>query len=1031
LEAIEYLEIDLIFISSRKKGTSVKNRLPLLLTLVWAWGTIQCLHAQTIPGKTAVSYDTLRIADYNVLNYPGSDAATRHPYYRAGVMTIQPDVLVVEEMSSQAGVNLFLSNVVNYSQPGLYTASPYHVPSGTDDTENELFYKASKVTLLSTSSIPTDLRNISEYVLQPVGTQDTVRIYVVHLKASNDTVSENRRLSEATTLRNYLNTLPAGAQFIITGDFNTYASTDKGLQKMVESETNNNGRAKDPLNPTNAPQAWNSNSMYRFIHTQSPRVRQFGGGSNGGMDDRFDIMLTSNTSLDDNIILSHYTSYGNDGNHFNDSINRLPNAAVPDSVANGLHYASDHLPIYCDFRFAITSVVGAFNQVSPLNGSGGLLPSGTLLWQKAADAQFYDVYIDSINPPLTQVSAGLTDTTCSYGGLKLGTTYYWMIRARNNSDTIFAANAPRSFTTIDGPLAPSGMTVTALADDSLQVSWVDIASDETGYRVYKSLSPTGPFSQLGGDLPQNTQSFTDTGLSINQQYYYRVAPFNALGEGHFGSANGSTLADVPGLPAVSNVSYLSVTLALDPSTNPPATQFAIEVLQDVNVRFVQANGSLGISPMWQTYTQWGGGSGVLVSGLHSCLSYSFAAKARNNNSIENAYGLQATQSTPCYAATDTLRSGWNLLSVPVTVVNNSKTALFPNSSSEAYGWDPGYIVKSVLSNGAGYWLKFTQAVPETIPGDPRFGDSLAVKKGWNIIGSSSALVSVDTVSSNPAGIILSPFYGFNGSSYYPADYISPMGGYWVKVSQAGKLLLPASPHAAPKALPKTSAFDGRGLNAFTFEDVSGKHQILYVGRQNGSRTIPAVSELPPVPPAGVFDVRFGSQRTAELIPGGMIGTTEFPVSIQTAAFPVTVSWNLNGRDGMEFRWQGFSDQPLALKGQLNFTASTSAVMLEVSSSASSAIPKDFALHENHPNPFNPSTEIAYDLPATSQVKLTIFNLLGVRVATLVDSRQEAGFHRVQWQPDVASGIYFYRLEASSTDHPAKAFQQVKRMAFVK
>jgi hypothetical protein len=163
LEAIEYLEIDLIFISSRKKGTSVKNRLPLLLTLVWAWGTIQCLHAQTIPGKTAVSYDTLRIADYNVLNYPGSDAATRHPYYRAGVMTIQPDVLVVEEMSSQAGVNLFLSNVVNYSQPGLYTASPYHVPSGTDDTENELFYKASKVTLLSTSSIPTDLRNISEY----------------------------------------------------------------------------------------------------------------------------------------------------------------------------------------------------------------------------------------------------------------------------------------------------------------------------------------------------------------------------------------------------------------------------------------------------------------------------------------------------------------------------------------------------------------------------------------------------------------------------------------------------------------------------------------------------------------------------------------------------------------------------------------------------------------------------------------------------------------------------------------------------
>ncbi|HLX12594.1 MAG TPA: hypothetical protein VKS81_07260, partial [Bacteroidota bacterium] len=96
---------------------------------------------------------------------------------------------------------------------------------------------------------------------------------------------------------------------------------------------------------------WHDNPVYAAIHSQSPRVRSFGGGTPGGMNDRYDIMLTSYSSLDANTIPSHYTAYGNDGRHYNDSINHLPNYAVPDSVANGLEYASDHLPVYCDFYF--------------------------------------------------------------------------------------------------------------------------------------------------------------------------------------------------------------------------------------------------------------------------------------------------------------------------------------------------------------------------------------------------------------------------------------------------------------------------------------------------------------------------------------------------------------------------------------------------------------------------------------------------------------------------------------------------------
>ena len=95
------------------------------------------------------------------------------------------------------------------------------------------------------------------------------------------------------------------------------------------------------------------------------------------------------------------------------------------------------------------------------------------------------------------------------------------------------------------------------------------------------------------------------------------------------------------------------------------------------------------------------------------------------------------------------------------------------------------------------------------------------------------------------------------------------------------------------------------------------------------------------------------------------------------------------------------------------------------------VPVGYALHQNYPNPFNPSTEIRYDLPTASTVHLTIYNLLGNEVATLVDKEQYAGFHSVDWQPAVASGVYFYKLETSSLDNVSRTFLQVRRMVLLK
>jgi hypothetical protein len=95
-----------------------------------------------------------------------------------------------------------------------------------------------------------------------------------------------------------------------------------------------------------------------------------------------------------------------------------------------------------------------------------------------------------------------------------------------------------------------------------------------------------------------------------------------------------------------------------------------------------------------------------------------------------------------------------------------------------------------------------------------------------------------------------------------------------------------------------------------------------------------------------------------------------------------------------------------------------------------AKPSSFGLEQNQPNPFNPSTTIAFQLPDATQVKLAIYNVLGQEVQMLVNEFRQAGRYTVVWDGkdaigrQVASGIYVYRLVADG-------FVQNKRMTLVK
>ncbi len=114
----------------------------------------------------------------------------------------------------------------------------------------------------------------------------------------------------------------------------------------------------------------------------------------------------------------------------------------------------------------------------------------------------------------------------------------------------------------------------------------------------------------------------------------------------------------------------------------------------------------------------------------------------------------------------------------------------------------------------------------------------------------------------------------------------------------------------------------------------------------------------------------------------------------------------------------------------NLSFVSSEIATDVGENGSSAIPNGYKLSDNYPNPFNPSTSIAFDLPQRSHVTIEIFNLLGQKVARLADEEYPAGSHTVTWSgmssdgQSVPTGIYLYRLEAGN-------FIETKKMLLLK
>lgn len=530
-------------------------------------GIALCCAAALLAAATPAH--ALRVATWNMLDYGTSAQITlRQANFRTVMAAMSPDVLICQEFNTPAARDSFQNNVLNLVEPGQWTGQVVDVLGGEG---MGLFWKPAAVAVSSIGSF-TDgggYRNVMQCLVKPVGyltNPGWFRLYSVHLKAGGPaTADSGTRRIECTNIRTTLNNTNqsvVGPNFLIGGDSNFYGAYEGGYIRLTESQTSNAGQCKDYLV---MPGGWHTNSGYALYDTQCPCNTcptnlgvVFAGG---GLDDRFDWLMTSNSTQDaTGFELVNYTAFGQDGAHYNTDVNGGGyNYAVGYTIATALHNASDHLPVIAILRLPAkisaasqlafgTVITGAAAQQSlavsniapqpvgyTLSGSYPLtLPGDTLQYTLTPPTDFTAPPGNFIQPAGAAAASQTIGMSTATAGVKGGT----LTLATNDPDTL----------TKSVLLSGTVLRHAAASLDSLSV--VLAGTLDFGERL--------------------TDAYADTTVEVFDQGYDGLQARLALnagaisgGDGHFSIVGGFTGTLVAGTPAAYSIHFDATGVTLD------------------------------------------------------------------------------------------------------------------------------------------------------------------------------------------------------------------------------------------------------------------------------------------------------------------------------------------------------------------------------------------------------------------------------------------------------------------------------------
>ncbi|MCK4857234.1 MAG: T9SS type A sorting domain-containing protein, partial [candidate division Zixibacteria bacterium] len=372
-----------------------------------------------------------------------------------------------------------------------------------------------------------------------------------------------------------------------------------------------------------------------------------------------------------------------------------------------------------------------------------------------------------------------------------------------------------------------------------------------------------------------------------------------------------------------------------------------------------------------------------------------------------------------------LNTGWNLISwnvdtysdeietVIADVIGCVDVVLGFESGSLTYDPDlPQFSTLDHVDHHHGYWFRMDcpgRLCVTGIPVDPQM--PIDLETNWNLVSylpNHQEDIEV-ALSSVMASLIVA--HGFDGGaqSYEPAHpelatltVLKPTFGYWLKTTAPATLIYPAMPPltgclSTDRGSMKAAPFTAGIIPTPEWVNVYGDNVTL------DGVSLPAGTNLQMYDEEGTLCGQYHLINEGEVRFTPVYLDDKHSMIDEGADYGSEISIVVNGIRAVEsFTWTAFGDR--IRLGTLTSTTK-----------AETMLPRKFELAQNYPNPFNPQTTIRFALPEAAPVKVEVFNLLGERVAGLIDELLPASDYAINWDGQLAngdvapSGIYFYRL----------------------
>lgn len=604
---------------------------------------------------------------------------------------------------------------------------------------------------------------------------------------------------------------------------------------------------------------------------------------------------------------------------------------------------------------------------------------------------------------------------------KTGTKYYTVTAIDTAGNTSLPATSIRVSFDLNPPAIPKGLKATAV-DTGIVLQWEEVpATDLLEYHIYRgkkdNLKKTADY--LLAEALQDTFYIDNPGPQ-EARYYYGISSVDTAGN----ASELSQIVDIyfdnlpPETPDITSVEWNESGLQVNWTPVQEGDLHSYSLYRTTATSSGMAKDTLLVDSLSTTSFL----DETVGEGQTYYYSIASIDTLGNESSLSERVGkLFINEWSKSY------EPGWQLISIPMSAKDSTIQALFPGADPKAlYSYDGSYRPDSVITTGTGYWLRIDQQTEVNIEGKPLENIMVPLRAGWNLIGAPIDTVRGLVAIEDPNKIIIDGTFQYFTGAYQTAVQLTPGIGYYVRATEPGTIII--GNKNKPKRLEKS------GTGAITANEVIGNFDQLTFGTGKVSQKLFINGELsggwkkqnfsmPPVPPRPILDVRFdGDYRLCEQDSVHInLKAEEFPVSVELETNQYAQSYQLKlFRKGEKTEFLTLDNKKVSyIDNPVDY------MTISPMTATPQQVPDQVELKPSYPNPFNPSTTIRYAIPKAYKVTLEVYDLLGQKVATLVDKQQAAGSYKIPFNAsDLSSGLYFIQIRAGS-------YQEVQKITLVK